>query len=218
MDNNDITSVIKKCSLFSGLDIGQIALLSSYSERRKYTRGQKVAQDNGISIVISGSLAVFSSENGKNNILNILLSGEPFGFASLYSVEGDALTVIKAREKSEVLFIPTKAIEEIAAADGGFGIKLIRILAEKVRFLNRKIDSFLSQGSEEKLMKYLLSCPRRENGSVIWEGNMSLVADKLGIARASLYRALSILSEHGIIEKNKKEIRILKADFKGDDF
>jgi len=162
----------------------------------------------GIYIIVSGKLGIYHCEDGKNLLLNTLLAGEAFGYASLYSPDDDRYTVIKAITPTEVMFISGEDVEKLILMDGNIALGIIKELTGKIRFLNRKLDSFVSSDLKHRLMKYIRSLPYTNGRAVIPE-SMSALARRLGVGRASLYRLMSELICEGIIERNGNEI-ILK--------
>ena len=80
----------------------------------------------------------------------------------------------------------------------------LRYLTGRIRFLSGRLQSLTQSGAEGKLARYLLSAAR--------DGVLSCPAtqlsQRLGISRASIYRAFAALEEGGLITRTGKTIRI----------
>ena len=78
----------------------------------------------------------------------------------------------------------------------------LRYLTGRVRFLSGRLQTLAQPGAEGKLARYLLanggsSCPATE------------LCQRLGVSRASLYRAFSVLENSGLILREGKAITIV---------
>lgn len=207
--NKDLLKVIGECKLFceSSKEVVECAL--GLCEAKTVEKSTYVDPQRGIYIISSGKIGIYHSENGKNILLNTLGVSHAFGYATLYSAEEDRYTVIKALEKTELLYIDGENVENLILADGRIALGIIKELTGKIRFLNKKLDSFVSGDLKGRLLKYIRALPYTDGRAMIPE-NMSALARRLGVGRASLYRLMGELIEEGVIEKNGNEIRLLE--------
>ncbi len=210
MEKNEIKENICRCKLFADLGEKPIGRLSDNASVLKIAKDDRVPQMNGISLIASGKCGVYSLQDDKKRLLNILAATDCFGFASMYTECDRHSTEIIAKSNAEIIFLPTQVIEETVQEDGRFGLKIIKLLSGKIRFLNARIYSYLSPSVQDRVMKYLRECNVDEEGYVIIEEKMTSVADRLGIGRASLYRVLSSLEESGSIVRDKDRIKTVK--------
>ena len=88
---------------------------------------------------------------------------------------------------------------------------MIEFLAERVSFLNKKIATISAGAVEDKLSRYLVGL-YDQFGSTIDGFNKQNVAKILGAGRASLYRALTSLSEKGAIKIEKNSLKIINIE------
>ena len=80
----------------------------------------------------------------------------------------------------------------------------LRYLTGRIRFLSGRLQTLAQPGAEGKLARYLLAtgggtvtCPATE------------LCQRLGVSRASLYRAFSLLEDSGFILRQGKTISIV---------
>ena len=80
----------------------------------------------------------------------------------------------------------------------------LRYLTGRIRFLSNRLQSLAQAGAEGKLARYLLA--NGQGGSVTCTA--SGLAQRLGISRASLYRAFEALENSTLIVRRGKTILI----------
>ena len=92
----------------------------------------------------------------------------------------------------------------LLAQDGPLRENYLRYLTGRIRFLSGRLQSLVQSGAEGKLARYLLANVR--------EGQLTCAATdlarRLGLSRASLYRAFQSLEESGLISRHGKTISI----------
>jgi ubiquinone/menaquinone biosynthesis C-methylase UbiE/CRP-like cAMP-binding protein/GNAT superfamily N-acetyltransferase len=99
-----------------------------------YHRGET---EQGMGVLLSGSLGVEVSVGGISRIINVILPGEPFG--EIRSLGGGQRTAdLIALEKSEALLLPFDFLERVCLADTELGLKLSKRLLKTLvtRFVN----------------------------------------------------------------------------------
>ena len=87
------------------------------------------------------------------------------------------------------------------------GYNYVAYLSQRIWFLNEKIDALAAGSAEGKLAQYLLTHSR--GGWMEWDCSATGLAKRLGVSRASLYRALDTLTASGAIRREAAGIRLL---------
>ena len=116
--------------------------------------------------------------------------------------------MIYATRRAEVAFITHDELVNLIDAIPTIALNIIKFQNDRIAFLNKKIETFSAGSVEEKLACYILS-EYKKYGNCELPLNRMKTADKLGVGRASLYRALDSLVESGIIELETKKIYII---------
>ncbi len=204
--SDEIEKTIRSCKLFEGTGEEIIHLICKNCKVVKCAKNETLDISCGLYIISTGEIKAQHIEDGKKVTLNTLGVHEVFGYASLYSPDNDRYTEMTAGKPSELIFIDAPTVEEIIKSDSRIALEIISALTNKIRFLNKKIDSFVSGDLKKRLLKYLKSLPESDGGKIMLPDNMSALARKLGVGRASLYRLMKELINEGIIEKNQNEI------------
>ena len=87
-----------------------------------------------------------------------------------------------------------------------FAENYVRYLSGRIQFLSGRLDAVSAVGAEGKLAQYLLSA---DNGTGQVTISATQLSARIGIGRATLYRAFETLEGEGAIAREGKVIRIL---------
>jgi CRP-like cAMP-binding protein len=155
-----------------------------------------------IGIVISGKV-IASSET---TLLKIIPPNDIFGIANLYSKDVFPST-ITARSEARVLLIDEAAFKALIENDAKLLNSYLCFMSNKIVYLNKKICSLTAGNTAKKLAAFLLD--NQCDGTYSLPASISALADMLNVGRASLYRAMDVLVDEGLIERKGKTILIL---------
>ncbi len=159
-----------------------------------------------VGILLHGSARVHTA-NTDRSLLRTMQRGNMFGIANLYAKEEPFPSMIVAAEPCRVLFLDCEAFKSLVEQDSTALRNYLAFQSKKIVYLNRKIMTFTAGSAEKKLALFLLE--NEVDGTVRLPCSMSRLAQLLCIGRASLYRAMDHLEEHGLIEKKEKALHIL---------
>ena len=163
-----------------------------------------------LGFVVSGKATAYSAKSSGAAILRSFVPGDMFGAASLYVADAEPFSYIVADQATEVLFVTRKSLELQLQKNWPLAENYIRFLAQRVAFLNRKITALTAGSAASKLAAHILAQVRlNEEGQLIFCGQISKLAQSLGLSRASLYRALDSLTAGGCIKRRGREIEVI---------
>ena len=202
--NQEDLSLLARCSLFQGLEAGLLESLAGMegAEPASFAPGQVVYDPDcfrrSLAIVLSGQLQVTKGPL----TVSVLGPGELFGAAALYSGETQFASTITAIRLSRCLMLDYELVDRLLAEQGKIRENYLRYLTGRIRFLSGRLQTLAQPGVEGKLARYLLanggsSCPATE------------LCQRLGVSRASLYRAFSALEDSGLITRKGKTITVV---------
>ncbi len=200
--------------LFDGFDENEInSLLVDYAKKPvNYAKTDviysPVDKERKLGIILSGKAAVYSSDIERKVLLRSLEKSQIFGISNLFSKSDKFSTNIIAKNVCTVLFISADNVSEMLQKNKKFLHNYIEYLADRVRFLNRKITYFTAGSAERRLSLYL--CSLGDERMVKIKCNMSDLSLMLDIGRASLYRAFDTLCKDNCIKRiSTTEVEIL---------
>ncbi len=209
-----ITDILKAHPLFSQCSNALLDTAADGCRLSDFASGEVIKSYDDtpiLCIIVKGEVLVHGKEGAADLLLRILRPGDTFGVASLLGQHGgDPVTRVTASTPTQALCMSEETLRSLLLSDSALAMRYIDFLADRIRFLNRRI-SCLGAGSAEKRLCAWLDSVIPE-GMDSWDHtlrlSMSRLADVLGLGRASLYRALDTLSEQGLISREGKVIRI----------
>ncbi len=206
----------QKTFLFAGIPEEEIASLLGFSGVRveHYEKDQVIFDradtERALGIILYGTCVVTKeSENGKMP-MSVLRQTDLFGAASLFHDEEAYVARVMAQESTWVLLISEEALRSMMQMDFRVTENYLRYLTARIRFLSGRLDGFLPQSVEERVLNYIKS--RAEDGLYESEWSVSLLADALRISRTTLYRAMDKLVSDGKIERHGRAFRLSKGE------
>ena len=155
-----------------------------------------------LGLVLSGSIQV----RKEALLVSVLTEGDVFGAAALFHQRDDYPTTLTAVSDCELLLIPQEIVRFLLRESLAFAEDYVVYLSERIQFLSSRLDALSAGSTEGKLAQYLLSSAD-ENGTVTLSATQ--LSARIGVGRASLYRAFEALEQANAIARNGKTIRIL---------
>lgn len=152
-----------------------------------------------LAVVLSGRLQVTKG----SLTVSLLGPGDLFGAAALYSDEPEFASTITAKGPSTCLMLDQALVDRLLAEQAQIRENYLRYLTGRIRFLSGRLQTLAQPGAEGKLARYLLA---GGTGTVTCPATQ--LCQRLGMSRASLYRAFAALEKSGLIVRKGKTITI----------
>jgi len=213
----DITKQIKDIDLFKGVSPENLSALAAQATLKKFKSGEMVIGETdpirSFYVVISGQLKLYrSSAEGKEQTLQLLGQGDPFGLCTAFATDSFPATAM-AIEDAAVLLIPGTVMEAIARQEPALLFNIIQILSQRLKDSMTLIESLalkeipgrlasflrheLPKGAAERKTTVELTISQRE------------LAKILGSTPEALSRALRKMANDGILSTAGRVITIL---------
>ncbi len=214
----NIKGFISQLFLFSGLTEKELddSLNSVCPEILSFQRGDRIyckeSDEKKIGFIFGGRAEVRKPKgDGGYSVLNQLSEGDSFGVLSVFSKD-EFPTEIIATKNSEVLFLGADEVIRLVEENAKIAINVINFMAERISFLNKKIQTFSGTRVEDRLLSYLKS-KWEAAGCKEFTLNFKKCSEAINAGRASVYRAMSSLIEDGSISyDDNKKITIIKDE------
>ena len=134
--------------------------------------------------------------------------GGGFGAAAPFAGAGDYPTTLTALIPCKALLIPQESVRRLLRQCGPFAEDYAAYLSGRIQFLSQRLEAVSAPSNQGKLARYLLSA--QEGGAVTLSATQ--LCQRLGVGRATLYRAFDGLERAGAIAREGKTIRVLRPD------
>ena len=210
----DKLEAVKSVEFFDGLPEEKHRKLAEISVVKTYVKGQSLFEADvpahGFFAPISGRVKVFrTSPSGKEQILHVFGLGEAFGEVPVF--EGGSYPAhAQAIEKCEALFFPRRDFENMIREDPDLAMKMMALLAQRLRILVNKIDDLSLKEAPARVAAYLLLLRASQDSDTFkLDLPKGQIAFYLGTIQETLSRIFKRFSEEGLIELNGREITIL---------
>lgn len=213
----DIINQLKDITLFQGVSPEKIKSLAAQSILKKFKAGDLVIGESdpvrSFFVVISGQLKLYrSSAEGKEQTLQLLSSGDPFGLCTAFATDSFPASAM-AIEDSAVLLIPGIVMEETARQEPALLFNIIRILSNRLKESMTLIESLALKEIPGRLASFLLHLsPENEadkKSSIELTISQRELAKILGSTPEALSRALRKMANDGILATAGRVITIL---------
>jgi CRP/FNR family transcriptional regulator len=217
----------KGCGLASlclpvGLAEGDVDKLNSIVTRNTpYHRGDMLYNQgesfNSIYIVKSGSVkAYYEDKDGNEHVVGFFLPGELIGLEAIHTgLHSCSAAVLETTAACEV---PFEELEKLSCELPSLQHQLLRLLSREVHNDCGMVALLGNNSAEERVAAFLISLSTRfhQRGLSANEFNLSMsraeIASFLGLAVETVSRTFSRFQEKGLLEAERKSIKIIDIE------
>ena len=211
---------LRNNDLFKGLDIEEIEdILKNISFTKiKYRKGEILAHEGevctSLGIILEGTIEMQRIYcNGKYIVIKKLSKGEVFGEALVFSERGFYPVTALAVNDCLIMYIKKEEVLSLCFQNKKILENFISLLSSKVLMLNKKIKNISFKSIKEKVSNYILEESIIQNTDTIsLNESKEDISAKLGMPRPSFSRELMRLKTLGIIDFNRRFIKIINKD------
>ena len=213
----DIAKQIKDIALFAGVSAEKLRTLATQATYKIYKQGEMVIGETdpirSFYVVVSGQLKLYrSSAEGKEQTLQLLGPGDPFGLCTAFATESFPASAMAIVE-SAVLLIPGTVMEATARQEPALLLNIIQILSQRLKDSMTLIESLALKEIPGRLASFLRhALPKGaadRNSAVELTISQRELAKILGATPEALSRALRKMANDGILATAGRTITIL---------
>jgi CRP-like cAMP-binding protein len=197
---------------FEELSGDTIDLLAQASVRLHFRPGEIIFLEGepvvGLWIIETGRVKIYKiSPDGVEHILHILGSRDTFNDIATLDGGGNPADAA-ALSQVNVYIIPAEILIRLIAVDGDFALKIVRVLAKRVRSLVGKIENLALYSVIVRLARFLLE--QTDTPSLSGPGvTRTAIAAHLATTPQTISNALRELEQVGAIEFDRHRIWII---------
>ncbi len=200
-DREMLKKALEISSLFEGLGFEENWFF------RDFKREDIISEEqNGvgcIGLILRGSAKVAPGEHGAVSTIG---RGAEFGICNIF-VREDMPTRLTARTALKAAFLPKDVFAGLLGENRVLMYRYIRLCNQKMLYLAGKLRLMSISDSTERFAFWLMH--NGHNGAVTLSFSKDELARRLGLSRASLFRAISKLENEGIISSIGNKIIVL---------
>ena len=197
--------VLRNLPLFSGLDDVELDKLSKVASRKRVERGASVVRAGEVTdslyILLSGRAKVTNTdEEGREIILAWLGPSEFFGEMGLLDGSPRSANVVAA-EACELMFLSKDAFQRCLQDNFQVAQKLMKILVQRLREADRKIESLALLDVYGRVARLLLDMSEEVDGLRVVRKKISKqdMAKMIGASREMVSKVMRDLEIRGYI-------------------
>jgi len=197
--------VLRNLPLFSGLEDTELDKLSKVASRKRVERGASVVRAGDVTdslyILLSGRAKVTNTdEEGREIILAWLGPSEFFGEMGLLDGSPRSANVVAA-EACELMFLSKEAFQRCLQDNFQVAQKLMKILVQRLREADRKIESLALLDVYGRVARLLLDMSVEVDGLRVVKKKMSKqdMAKMIGASREMVSKVMRDLELRGYI-------------------
>lgn len=207
--------LISSSLLFEGLPPVQLKNIASIAHEKSFQRGETIffEGDDGVGfyMVGEGKVKIYKvSPSGKEHILHIFGSGEPFGEVPVFHGQPFPATA-EALMKTKTLFFPRESFVRMVEAHPSIALSMLAVLSMRLRRFAAQIENLSLKEVPARLAGYLLYLSQEQHGRDEVELDISKgqLASLLGTIPETLSRIFARMSDEGLILVTGRKIAIL---------
>jgi CRP/FNR family transcriptional regulator len=210
-----ILDIISTIPLFNGLPEDQIVAIKKIAVKKHINKGEIIVSEGdegeGFFVIVEGRVKVFKvSTEGKEQILHIFGSGQPFGEVPVFTGQRFPANA-QAIDKTRVLFFPRASIVNLISANPSLALNMLAIMSIKLRQFAVQIENLSLKEMPARLASYLISLAGEQNKDefVTLQISKGQLASILGTIPETLSRVFAKLSGQNLINVDGKKITLL---------
>jgi CRP/FNR family transcriptional regulator, anaerobic regulatory protein len=209
--------IVRQFNSLKHLSKEELIRMSGCKTSKLIRKGESLFQEgehiNGVFCIKDGVCKVSKmSDNGKNQIVNLVTRGDLIGERSLISDEVSNLNAT-ALNDMEVCFIPKDEIIRDLEKNPDFTMDILKTMASSLKKSDNLVVDMAQKSVKQRLAETLLNLNDKfgvtEEGVIDIHLSREDIANIIGTATESAIRLLSSLKKDKIIEFKGKDIKII---------
>jgi CRP-like cAMP-binding protein len=215
----DVPRYLALLPLFSDLSPAELKRLSRGCAVRRLTRGEAVFKlgdpCNEFHVAVTGQVKLFvASPTGQEKVIELIGPGQSFAEALMFT---DAPYIVNAQALTDTLLLSVDkqtVLTEIER-NSRVALRMLAGISRRLHGLVHDVQSHALHSGVQRVIGYLLRSPEAE-GCTGSEGvtvslpvSKATLASRLSLTPESFSRVLGELEAAGLIEVDKRNIRIL---------
>ncbi|MCU0370577.1 MAG: Crp/Fnr family transcriptional regulator [Bacteroidales bacterium] len=208
--------ILAQSPIFQGLNAEELEALFArcHCFTKTYEVGELAAfsgeQVNFLMIVIEGSMkGEMVDFSGKTIKIDDIRAPNPLASAFIFGRQNKFPVNVMANEQTKILYIPKYDFLKMLQSDIRIMQNFLNVISGHSQMLANKLKFLSFKTIKGKIAQYILSLAGPDKDRVELKRTQNELAEQFGVARPSLARALGEMAEDGIIEVDRKVVKIM---------
>lgn len=214
----DLPRYLSVLPLFSDLSPNELRNVADGSILRRLSRGDMVFRVgepcNEFHVIVTGQVKLFMlSPTGQEKVLELMSNGQSFAEAIMFT---DRPYFLSAQVLTDALLLTVskKAVIDEIARDHRFALRMLGGLSRRLHGLVHDVEAYALHSGLQRVIGYLLrdqvidGCESSEVRTVSLPVSKATIASRLSLTPEYFSRVLHELEAQGLIEIDRRDIRI----------
>ncbi len=217
----DVPRYLSVLPLFNDMRPDELARLALGCQLRRVTRGETLFRVGEpcqeFSVVVMGQVKLFAiSPAGQEKVIELIGPGNSFGEALMFTGRPYIVNA-QALADGLVLTVRKQAVLDEIAQDPRFALRMLAGISRRLHGLVNDVEAYALHSGMQRVIGYLLhnqdveDCATGEVVTVSLPVSKATIASRLSITPEYFSRVLHELEQQGLIEVDRRDIRILDA-------
>ncbi|WP_320018274.1 Crp/Fnr family transcriptional regulator [Labilibaculum manganireducens] len=189
-------------------------LVDSQYQIKKFSKGDMLAfredKCENLMIVLKGSVkGEMLDPSGKSIKIEDIMAPYPIASAFLFGQRNQFPVNVTANDEVEVFYLSKNSVIEMFQKNKVFLTNYLNSISNRSQFLANKLMFLNFKTIKGKLANYLLKLAAPDKTEITLPKSQAEMAQFFGVTRPSFARSLKEMEQEGLIETNRREIKIL---------
>ena len=217
----DVPRFLSVLPLFDDLSPEELKQIAAGCTLRRLARGEMLYRVgdacNEFHVVVTGQVKLFLlSPSGQEKVVELIAAGQSFAEAIMFT---NRPYILSAQSLADTLLLTVskRAVLAEIERDHRFALRMLAGLARRLHGLVHDVEAYSLHSGLQRVIGFLLrdqaleDCEPGEVRTVSLPVSKATIASRLSLTPEYFSRVLHELEAHGLIEIDRRDIRILDA-------
>ena len=217
----DVPGFLSVLPLFDDLDREELKQVAAGCALHRKARGEMLYRVgdacNEFHVVVTGQVKLFVvSASGQEKVVELIGAGQSFAEAIMFT---DRKYILNAQALADTLLLTVskQAVLAEIERDHRFALRMIAGMARRLHGLIHDVEAYSLHSGLQRVIGFLMrdqpleDCEAGEVRTVSLPVSKATIASRLSLTPEYFSRVLHELEAHGLIEIDRRDIRILDA-------
>jgi CRP-like cAMP-binding protein len=217
-----LTQALGRIWIFEGLAGDELARLAALARTRTYKARETIVEKGDppreLFVLLSGRAKVLTrGAEGADAALNVMGPGQVFGEVAILDGQPRSATVV-ALEPCELAVVEVQAFRDFLAASPPVAVKLLGVLAGRVRELTTRLEDRVFLDVPARLAKQLLWLAENHGERTAAGAQIEVrlsqqeLGDLIGATRESVNKYINEWTRSGMLKQGRDGLQIFDLD------